>query len=64
MPVSSESMKKIQLRGERSMSCHDATSTTGIKKVVSSVSSRLMPSMPTNQWMPYCGSQGAYSMNW
>ena len=48
MPVSSESMKKTQLRGERSMSFHDATSTIGIRKVVSSVSSRLMPSMPTN----------------
>ena len=34
------------------MSFHDASSTIGVRNVVSSTSSRLMPSMPTKWWMP------------
>ena len=40
-------MKKMKLFGERSISPQDESSTIGIKKVVSRISSRLMPSIPT-----------------
>jgi hypothetical protein len=52
MPVSSARLKNRKLLTDFVTSFHDPISTSGIRNVVSSTSSRLMPSMPTNQWMP------------
>ena len=43
---------------------HDDSSASGVRKPVSTISSRLMPSTPRWYWMPNAGIQACFSSNW
>ena len=58
------SMKNENSRTRCCTDSHEHSSAIGVRNVVSTTSSRLMPSMPTWYEMPKSGSQAWRSTNW